>query len=330
MDDVLSERATLETIDRIERTARTILETADCAIGYEAAGMVLRGVQGFRDDYEEHVLNNRCTSGLTQPVPCVALCPAHVDIPGYIALVRAGRCEDAVKLIRKDNPFPTACAFICEHPCEARCRRNMVDDAVNICGIKHYAVTHALHVAPVANQPSTGKRVAIIGGGPCGLSCAFYLQLMGHQTVVYEQRPKLGGMLRYGIPRYRLPEDMLQNDIDVILSTGVEVHTDISVGKDIQVADIEREYDAVLLCIGAHVDRKVGIPGEDSNGVVSAVGMLRSIGEGNPPDLTGKRVCVIGRRQCFHGCQPHRHSSGCVQRHNGLPPSCRRYDCSVR
>ena len=281
MDDVLSERATLETIDRIERTARTILETADCAIGYEAAGMVLRGVQGFRDDYEEHVLNNRCTSGLTQPVPCVALCPAHVDIPGYIALVR-------------DNPFPTACAFICEHPCEARCRRNMVDDAVNICGIKHYAVTHALHVAPVANQPSTGKRVAIIGGGPCGLSCAFYLQLMGHQTVVYEQRPKLGGMLRYGIPRYRLPEDMLQNDIDVILSTGVEVHTDISVGKDIQVADIEREYDAVLLCIGAHVDRKVGIPGEDSNGVVSAVAMLRAIGEGNPPDLTGKRVCVIG------------------------------------
>lgn len=294
MDDVLSERATLETIDRIERTARTILETADCAIGYEAAGMVLRGVQGFRDDYEEHVLNNRCTSGLTQPVPCVALCPAHVDIPGYIALVRAGRCEDAVKLIRKDNPFPTACAFICEHPCEARCRRNMVDDAVNICGIKHYAVTHALHVAPVANQPSTGKRVAIIGGGPCGLTCAFYLQLMGHQTVVYEQRPKLGGMLRYGIPRYRLPEDMLQNDIDVILSTGVEVHTDISIGKDIQVADIEREYDAVLLCIGAHVDRKVGIPGEDSNGVVSAVAMLRAIGEGNPPDLTGKRVCVIG------------------------------------
>ena len=294
MDDVLSERATLETIDRIERTARTILETADCAIGYEAAGMVLRGVQGFRDDYEEHVRNNRCTSGLTQPVPCVALCPAHVDIPGYIALVRAGRCEDAVKLIRKDNPFPTACAFICEHPCEARCRRNMVDDAVNICGIKHYAVTHALHVAPVANQPSTGKRIAIIGGGPCGLSCAFYLQLMGHQTVVYEQRPKLGGMLRYGIPRYRLPEDMLQNDIDVILSTGVEVHTDISVGKDIQVADIEREYDAVLLCIGAHVDRKVGIPGEDSNGVVSAVAMLRAIGEGNPPDLTGKRVCVIG------------------------------------
>ena len=294
MDDVLSERATLETIDLIEQTARTIADTADCAIGYEAAGMVLRGVQGFRDDYEEHVLNNRCTSGLPQPVPCVALCPAHVDVPGYIALVRAGRYADAVRLIRKDNPFPTACAFVCEHPCEARCRRNMVDDAVNICGIKHFAVTHVGKVEPVANQPSTGKRVAIIGGGPCGLSCAFYLQLMGHQAVVYEQRPKLGGMLRYGIPRYRLPEEMLDQDIAVILSTGVEVHTGISVGTDIQISDIEQEYDAVLLCIGAHVDRKSGIPGEASNGVIAAVEMLRDMGEGNPPDFTGKRVCVIG------------------------------------
>lgn len=294
MDDVLSSRATMDTIDRIEKTAKTIADTADCAIGYEAAGMVLRGVQGFRDDYEEHVQNNRCTSGLTQPVPCVALCPAHVDVPGYISLVRAGRYADAVKLIRKDNPFPTACAFVCEHPCEARCRRNMVDDAVNICGIKHFAVTHAMHVSPAPNQPSTGKRVAIIGGGPGGLSCAFYLQLMGHHTVVYEQRPKLGGMLRYGIPRYRLPEEMLDNDIDVILSTGIEVHTDVSVGRDIAIREIEQNFDAVFLCIGAHIDRKIGIPGENSIGVVSAVEMLRDIGEGNAPDFTGKHVCVIG------------------------------------
>ena len=294
MDDVLSERATLETIDRIERTARTILETADCAIGYEAAGMVLRGVQGFRDDYEEHVLNNRCTSGLTQPVPCVALCPAHVDIPGYIALVRAGRCEDAVKLIRKDNPFPTACAFICEHPCEARCRRNMVDDAVNICGIKHYAVTHALHVAPVANQPSTGKRVAIIGGGPCGLSCAFYLQLMGHQTVVYEQRPKLGGMLRYGIPSYRLPDDDLDRDINAILSTGIQVKLDVDIGREITFDQIRSEYDSVYIAIGAQIVNRMNIPGQDSEGVLSAVELLGAVGAGEAPDFTGKHVVVVG------------------------------------
>ena len=294
MDDVLSERATLDTISRIEKTARTIADSADCAIGYEAAAMVLRGVKGFRDDYIEHVKNNRCTSGLTQPVPCVALCPAHVDIPGYIALIRAGRYADAVKLIRKDNPFPTACAYVCEHPCEARCRRNMIDDAVNICGLKHFAFNNALHVPAIEPNPSTGKRVAIIGGGPGGLSAAFYLQLMGHQTVVYEQRPKLGGMLRYGIPRYRLPEDMLDNDIGVILDTGVEVHTGVSVGKDIPFKEIEENYDAVFLCIGAHIDKKIGIPGETSTGVISAVEMLRDMGEGNPPDFTGKRVCVIG------------------------------------
>lgn len=294
MDDVLSERGSMETIRRIEKTAESIMDSADCAIGYEAASMVLQGVRGFRDDYIEHVKSNRCTSGLTQPVPCVALCPAHVDIPGYIALVRAGRYEDAVKLIRKDNPFPTACAYVCEHPCEARCRRNMIDDAVNICGLKHFAVNKAMHVPAIAPQPSTGKRVAIIGGGPGGLSCAFYLQLMGHQTVVYEQRPQLGGMLRYGIPRYRLPEDMLDNDIDVIVDTGVEVHTGISVGSDISITEIEDSFDAVFICIGAHIDKKIGIPGETSIGVVSAVEMLRDIGEGNPPDFTGKRVCVIG------------------------------------
>ncbi len=294
MDDVLSENASMETIRRIEKTAESIMDTADCAIGYEAASMVLQGVKGFRDDYVEHVKNNRCTSGLTQPVPCVSLCPAHVDIPGYIALVRAGRYADAVKLIRKDNPFPTACAYVCEHPCEARCRRNMIDDAVNICGIKHFAVNNALHVPAIEPQASTGKKVAIIGGGPSGLSCAFYLQLMGHKTVVYEQRPQLGGMLRYGIPRYRLPEEMLDNDIQVILDTGVEVHTDVSVGSDISIQKIEDEFDAVFLCIGAHIDKKIGIPGETSIGVIAAVEMLRDIGEGNAPDFTGKRICVIG------------------------------------
>ncbi len=128
--DVLNGEATMETLDLMERTARSIMETADCAIGYEAARMVYKGLIGYREDYEEHIRNGRCTCTYNQPVPCVALCPAHVDIPGYIALVREERYADAIRLIRKDNPFPTTCGFICEHPCEARCRRNMVDDAV--------------------------------------------------------------------------------------------------------------------------------------------------------------------------------------------------------
>ena len=162
LESVLDSTATPETIDLIEKTARVIQDTADCAIGYEAARMVLQGVQGFRDDYMSHVEHGRCLFGWDHPVPCVALCPAGVDIPGYIALVRAGRYNDAVRLIRKDNPFPTVCGYVCEHPCEARCRRSMVDDAVNICGIKRFACDHADNTTPPDSAPSTGKRIGII------------------------------------------------------------------------------------------------------------------------------------------------------------------------
>ena len=155
LDQVLEGEATMETIDLIEKTARVIADTADCAIGFSAANMVLKGVTGFRDDYEEHVRYGKCLGSLEQPVPCVALCPAGVDIPGYIALVAEGRYQDAVRLIRKDNPFPTACALVCEHPCEARCRRNMIDTSVNIRGMKLAAVDNAGHVpAPQKAEPT--------------------------------------------------------------------------------------------------------------------------------------------------------------------------------
>ena len=294
LESVLDSTATVEDIDLIEKTARVIQDTADCAIGYEAARMVLQGVRGFREDYISHVEHGRCLFGLNQPVPCVALCPAGVDIPGYIALVRAGRYDDAVRLIRKDNPFPTVCGYVCEHPCEARCRRSMVDDAVNICGIKRFACDHATNKTPPPCAPSTGKSVAIIGGGPGGLSAAYFLSLMGHRVVVYDQRPQLGGMLRYGIPDYRLPQEKLDADIDFILSTGIEVHTNTSIGRDIPFADIENQYDAVYIAIGAHNDKKLGIPGEDSFCVFSAVQLLRDIGEGNVPDFKNRNVCVIG------------------------------------
>ncbi len=294
LEQVLDSTAEPETIDLIEKTARVILDTADCAIGYEAARMVLQGVQGFRDDYLSHVESGRCLFGLNQPVPCVALCPAGVDIPGYIALVRAGRYDDAVRLIRKDNPFPTVCGYVCEHPCEARCRRRMVDDAVNICGIKRFACDHATNTTPPPCAPATGKRIAIIGGGPCGLSAAYFLALMGHSVDVYDQRPQLGGMLRYGIPDYRLPVDRLDADINFILSTGITVHTNTAIGRDIPFTEIENQYDAVYIAIGAHNDKKLGIDGESSPGVYSAVQLLRDIGEGRIPDFQNKRVCVIG------------------------------------
>ena len=291
---VLDGTGSMDTIAIIEKTARSILNTADCAIGRDAARLVLDGLEGFRDDYEEHVNHRRCLAGLQLPVPCVALCPAGVDVPGYMALVGEGRCADAVRLIRKDNPFPTACAYICEHPCEARCRRNMIDDAINIRGLKRYAVDHAGVVPQPECAPSTGKKVAIIGGGPSGLSCAYYLALMGHKVTVFEERDKLGGMLRYGIPSYRFPRHLLDEEIDSILSLGIEAHTNVTVGRDISVEELQKEYDCLYIAIGAHQDKKVGIPGEDSRHVLSAVEMLRAIGDDVMPDFTGKRVVVIG------------------------------------
>lgn len=294
IEDVLNGKATMETLDIMEQTALSIMESADCAIGYEAANMVYKGLIGYRDDYIGHIQNNRCTCTYNQPVSCVSLCPAHVDIPGYIALVGEGRYQDAIRLIRKDNPFPTTCGFICEHPCEARCRRNMVDDSVNIRGLKRVAADFAGEVDPPACAPSTGKRIAVLGGGPGGLSAAYYLQLMGHQVTVYEMLPELGGMLRYGIPNYRLPKNRLDEDIRSILKTGVEVKHGLKIGQDITIQELREQYDAVLITIGASTDKKLGLEGEDAEGVLSAVQFLRNVGKHEIMDLTGKEVAVIG------------------------------------
>ncbi|EOS70681.1 hypothetical protein C818_01278 [Lachnospiraceae bacterium MD308] len=292
--DVLDGKATMETLEVMEQTALSIMESADCAIGYEAANMVYKGLIGYRDDYIEHIEHGRCTCTYNQPVPCVSLCPAHVDIPGYVALVGEGRYADAIKLIRKDNPFPTTCGFICEHPCEARCRRNMMDDAVNIRGLKRVAADFAGEVDPPVCAPATGKRVAVLGGGPGGLSAAYYLQLMGHQTTVYEMLPKLGGMLRYGIPNYRLPKDRLEDDVNAILKTGVEVKHGLKIGPDITIQQLQKDYDAVLITIGASSDKKLGLEGQDAEGIFSAVQFLRNVGKNIIMDLTGKEVAVIG------------------------------------
>ena len=299
MESVLEGKATMKTLQLIEDTANNIMDSADCAIGYEAAHMVLAGLVGFKEDYIHHIKTGKCNSTVNHSVPCVALCPAQVDIPGYIALVGESRYADAIKLIRKDNPFPTACALICEHPCEARCRRNMIDAAINIRGLKRMAVDNApANTVPVPEKAeTTGKRIAIIGGGPSGLAAAYYLELMGHHAVVFEAKSKLGGMLRYGIPSYRFPRERLDQDIEAILSTGVEVHLNTKIGSgegEVPFNKLREEYDAVYIAIGAHEDKKVGIEGEDSKGVISAVEMLGSIGEEVMPDFKDKTVVVIG------------------------------------
>lgn len=294
LSDVLEGRADESTLNLIERTARTIYLSSDCAIGYEAGAMALTAIRGFRDDFEHHIREHSCGFDREARVPCVSGCPAHVDIPGYISLVEAGRYADAVKVIRKNNPLPLVCGLVCEHPCEMHCRRGMVDDPMNILALKRFAVEHSdLNDYKPSVADITGKRIAVIGGGPAGLSCAYYLAVMGHKVTIFEQRHHLGGMLRYGIPSYRLPRERLQAEIDWILSAGIDVELDHSVNGE-ELARLRDEFDAVYLAIGAHSDKKLGLPGEEAPGVESAVKMLRAIGDDELPDLSGQRVCVIG------------------------------------
>ena len=293
LDQLLDGQGSQADLDTILRTAQSIVDSADCAIGFEAAQMVLDGYVAFQDDYLAHVTQGSCTANF-KSVPCVELCPAHVDVPGYISLVGEERYDDAIRLIRKDNPFPSVCGLVCEHPCETHCRRTIVDSPLNIRGIKRFAVDHAGEVPAPPRAPRTGKTVAIVGGGPSGLTAAYFLSLMGHTVTVFERKPKLGGMLRYGIPSYRLPGSYLDRDIDTILSTGVSVRVNCEVGTDVTLEELRRDYDSLYLAIGASLHKGLGIPGEDAKGVLSAIEMLDITIRSVKPDFTGKHVVVVG------------------------------------
>ena len=278
----------------IQQLARSLFDASDCALGFEAGRLLLECLDAFKQDFERHVLRGECVASHHAFPPCQNTCPAHVNIPAYIALVGAGKCEDALRVIRNDNPFPAVCGYVCEHPCELTCRRTLVDSAINICGIKRFAADNAAPYAVQENRASTGKSIGIIGGGPAGLTAAYYLQLMGHATTVYEARPKLGGMTRYGIPDYRLPQEKLDADISFILSTGVVAKCNTQVGTDVSVEALCEQHDALYVCIGAHNDKTLGIEGENSRGVISAVEFLRAAGNGAPINLENKRVAVVG------------------------------------
>jgi NADPH-dependent glutamate synthase beta subunit-like oxidoreductase len=294
LDEILSGQGDEQSLTLLEEVAESVKDTADCVIGSDAANMVLRSLREFRKDYVSHVEEGHCVGRFAAPVPCRSACPAGVDVPGYVALVRDGRPKDAVRLIRRDNPFPSACALVCEHPCEGYCRRSMLDDAINIRGLKRYAVEAAGDVpVPPAGAP-TGKSVAIIGGGPSGLTAAYFLSLMGHQVTLFEKQPDLGGMLRYGIPEYRLPKANLDREIGGILSLGVKVRTGFAVGVDSTLEALRGSFDAVYIAIGAHGDRKLGIPGDDAKGIIPAVEMLRNVALGKPAQLKGKTIVVVG------------------------------------
>jgi formate dehydrogenase major subunit len=229
--------------------------------------------------------------------PCRLQCPDNIDIQSYIAAIAIGEFDEALRIIKRTNPFPSVCGRVCPHTCELQCRRNKVDEPVAVNPLKRFvadldAAAEKPFLPPVA--PETGKKVAIIGAGPAGLTAAYYLRQKGHAVTVFEMNEKAGGMLRYGIPRYRLPDKALDSEIGNILALGVTLHCQKTLGKDFTLASLKRDgYDAAFLTVGAWVSSKMDVVGEDLPGVVAGIHFLYDVATGKRPEL-GKRVVVVG------------------------------------
>jgi formate dehydrogenase major subunit len=228
--------------------------------------------------------------------PCTLTCPSNIDVQGYIGLIANGRYREALQLIKRDNPFPVAIGRVCPRPCEEACRRNLVDEPVGIDWLKRFVADLDLKSADGYDPPlsaKTGKSAAIVGAGPAGLSAAYYLVQEGVEVTIYDSEDKAGGMFRYGIPDYRLPQDALDREIDTILRLGVRLKTGIRIGRDIELQELLDTHDAVILAHGAWKSRGLRVKGEDRPGVIAGIEFLRDVALGARPDL-GDRVAVIG------------------------------------
>jgi formate dehydrogenase beta subunit len=224
--------------------------------------------------------------------PCREACPAGIDVPRYIRHIREEHFDQALAVIRERIPFPFVCGYACVHPCETKCARIQYDQAVAIRMLKRVAAERGDgKPANPIKRSLTGRKIAVIGSGPCGLTAAFYLNIQGHSVTVYEALPLAGGMLRYGIPEYRLPEDIVDREIDRIVAGGVEVVTGARVSSAESL--LEKGFSAVFVAAGAWKPAKMGIPGEDLNQVVDGLSFLKKVNEGNPP-VIGRKVVVVG------------------------------------
>ncbi len=228
--------------------------------------------------------------------PCSLNCPAHTDIQGYLKAIANGDDKEAVKIIKEKIPIPASIGRVCPHPCESNCRRRLVEEPLSVAYLKAFAADNDLASdAPYTAIPeeSTGKKVAVIGGGPAGLTAAYYLRLSGHDVTIYEAMPEMGGMLRYGIPEYRLPKAVLAKEVAAIEKLGVEMKNNVKVGADISFEEIKNGADAVLVTIGAWKGSSIGCEGENLEGVLSGIDFLRDVNMGNRPEI-GKNVAVVG------------------------------------
>ncbi len=288
-------------IELLQEMGQSVKDASLCGLGQTAANPVLSTIRHFREEYEAHIRDKRCPAGVCEALvfaPCENTCPVRCDAVGYTSLIAAGRYEEALDLIRLTMPLPGICGRVCNHPCEKVCKRGEIDDPVAISALKRFAADWEMKQGKMAppsfiERPKSEK-VAIVGSGPSGLNAAYQLGRRGYRVTIFEALPVAGGMLALGIPRFRLPRQVLEHDIRFICQHNVEILTSKELGRDFTVGGLLGDgYKAVFLALGAHLDQKLNIPGEEAEGVLRGVEFLRRANLGEKVAI-GERVAIIG------------------------------------
>jgi len=298
-------RGTPEHLNMLDELGRMIRDCSLCALGQSAPNPVLTTIRHFRGEYEDHILAHRCRAGVCQELalsPCENSCPLRMNIPRFLELIHEGRLEDAFESVVMDNPLPASTGRVCQHPCDARCRRQSFDEAVNMREV-HRAIADAIYQSDhfehmrdrilARKLASTGRKAAVAGSGPTGLTAAFYLAMLGHEVTIFEERAEAGGMLRYAIPEYRLPKAVLRRELDLIEAAGVQFDFNTRVGIDLPLNDLADRFDAAFLSIGTWKESWLYLPGTELRSVYPALPFLESVARLAPVPI-GTRVAVIG------------------------------------
>ncbi len=298
LTDITEGRGQKGDIELLERFADTVKKTSLCALGQTAPNSVLTTLRYFRHEYLEHIEKKHCSALVCKKLVianCRHTCPAGVDIPRYIRFIARGMYDEALAVIRENIPFPAVCGRVCIHPCETKCRRNEIDDPIATMALKRFAADRGndeFWKQRLKIAPKTGKRVAIVGSGPAGLTAAYYLARLGHSVTVFDALPRPGGMMLVGIPEYRLPKRILDKEIDIIRDLGVTIELNRKIESLNELS--QQGYDATFLALGAHRGTEMSIEGENLLGVIDCISFLRNVNLDKKDVKLGNRVAIIG------------------------------------
>jgi NADH-quinone oxidoreductase subunit F len=288
----------MEDLDRLEKLAHTIKKTSLCGLGQTAPNPVLSTLKYFRHEYIQHIVEKKCVACQCEALvkaPCSHTCPAGVDTSTYVALIANGQFQDAMAVHLERNPFPSVCGRVCHHPCEAMCKRAELDEGVSVAAIKRFMgdtieSSEVLRPAPL----SATQRVAVVGAGPAGLSCAYQLALAGYPVTVFEALPVAGGMLTVGLPAFRMPKDVVAREVKAIAGLGVDIRCNQRLGTDFTLDSLFADgYEAVFLGLGTQVSNRLGVENDEAAGVVQGMDFLSAVNLGQDAPV-GRRVAVVG------------------------------------